>query len=124
MTIPVRWPKSRLLLRLFAVTQHLASEALFEHLYDRGLSPALGFSDEQVKVLRHDHITHHDEVIPTANLLEDLQEQVAPARSTKKRARVITAAGDEMQMSGLVTAMQVAWHGPRLALSGSVVCDG
>jgi hypothetical protein len=93
------------------VPQNTPRQSLLEHLHDRGLSTAFRFTDEQVKVLRHHHVSDHDEVVASANLFKDSQEQIAFFRSVKKRAATITAAGKKMKMSRVVTAMQVARHG-------------
>ena len=76
-----------------------------------------------MKVFRHNHVSDNDELISTADLFENLEEQVAAFRGEVRTAAIATA-GNEMQMSGLVTAMQVARHGARVVPSGPVVCDG
>lgn len=74
-------------------------------------------------MFRHDHVSDDDESISAADLLEDLEKQI-PAFRGEIRTAAIATAGNEMQMSGLVTAMQVAGHGARVGPSGPVVCDG
>jgi len=57
-----------------------------------------------VKVLRHDYVSDHNEVVAAANLFENLQEKGASFRS-KKCAATVTAAGDEMKVSSIVAAL-------------------
>ncbi len=71
--------------------------------YDRGV-PLLRFTDQKMNVLGHDHITDNDELVALAHPLQHGQEHIATARRGEKRLSPITAAGDEMQVSGSIVA--------------------
>jgi hypothetical protein len=61
--------------------QNAARKNEFESLHDRRGSLLLRFADQEVNVLRHNHVTGNDELIPPAHLLQHSQQQVAAARS-------------------------------------------
>src|SRR5512143_859184 len=92
-------------------SQYPLRETLFYDLHDFGWVPHLRFADQEVKVLGHDHITEDHEAIPFAGLLEDAQEQVATQCSAEPGLPAVTAAGDEMEVSGAVISVQPFGHG-------------
>jgi hypothetical protein len=86
-------------------------EALFHDLHDLGGVAYLRFADQQVKVLGHDDRTEDHEAIPFSGMLKDAQEQVATQWSAEPRLSAVTAAGDEMDVSGAVISFQPFGHG-------------
>jgi hypothetical protein len=64
----------------------------------------LRFADQEVYVLRHDHITGYYELMPPAHSFQHGEKQVTTVRSAEQRLPVITTASDEMQVSGAVIA--------------------
>jgi len=63
-----------------------------------------------VDVFGHDYISHDDEVIAPAGLLQNREETVAAASCAQKRQSPVARAGDKVQMMGAVSAMQTAGH--------------
>ena len=78
-------------------------------------------SDEQMDVLRHDHVSNYNETTASSNLLEDFKKQVPAARGAQQRTPMITTKGDEVQVSGAIAAMQTPGHDGML-LAGRVAC--
>jgi len=93
--------------------------SLLQHLHDRGRSSDVWFGNHQMKMFRHDHISHDDEAITLTRLFQNGKEAVAAARSTKKRQPPIARASDKVQMVSAVNAMQTGRH--RSHGSGSIV---
>jgi len=61
-------------------------------------------------VIGHDHVSDHDETVTQANLFPDFEKQVPPAEGSEQRPLVITAGGDEVQVSFAVVTMQAPGH--------------
>lgn len=66
----------------------------------------LRFADQQMKMLGHDHVSHDDELVPLPCLLQELKKEIAPRRRAQQRPPMVTATGDEMEMSCDVVAFQ------------------
>jgi hypothetical protein len=62
--------------------------------YDRRIFLLL-FANQQVNVLRHDHVADNNELITHAHPLQHGKEYVATARRSEKRLSPITTTGDE-----------------------------
>ena len=84
------------------LAQHLAREPLFEHLNDSRNSATGRFADEKMNVLGHKHVSHHDKLVATSDLLKDFQEPVAPARFAEDRLAMIAATRDEVEVPGVI----------------------
>ena len=54
--------------------QNASREAELHSLHDGRRISLLRFAEEQMNVLRHDHITHHHKLIPATNALQNRQE--------------------------------------------------
>ena len=52
-------------------------EALFQDLHHGGGRPLFRFADQQVKVLRHDHVSDDHKLVTLAGVLQDFQEKIA-----------------------------------------------
>ena len=61
-------------------------------------------------MLGHHHVSYNRKVITPPDLLQHLQEQIAILFSPQQGASLITACGDEMQISGAVIAMEPPGH--------------
>src|SRR4051812_921424 len=86
-------------------SQDLLCKTLLNHLHClRGISH-LRLADQQVKVLWHDDVSQDHEAVFQSRLFQQTQEQVAAPCRTEKAAALITAAGDEVQVSGAVIAL-------------------
>jgi len=70
-----------------------------------------GFADQQVDVLRHDHIPHHQHLVLEARGFQSPQKEIAPSTTGEQRQPLIAAEGDEMQVAGAVVSFEVAGHG-------------
>lgn len=68
----------------------------FDRLHHDGWVFQLRFADQEMDVLRHDHVTHDYELIPLARLFEDSQKKIATACATQQRLAVITTEGKEV----------------------------
>jgi hypothetical protein len=84
------------------LAQYLAREPLLEYLHNSRHAASLRFADEKMNVLRHNHISDHDKLVTTSDLVKDFQQPVAAARLTEHRRAMIAAAGDEVEMSRIV----------------------
>ena len=61
-------------------------------------------------MLRHNHVSDYRKAIAAANLLQDLKKQVSILLFAEQRAPLVTACGDEVQVSVAVIAMQPLGH--------------
>src|SRR5207248_7565094 len=100
------------------------AEPLFQHLNDDRRIPALWFAQQQVYVLRHDHIADNHEPITSAYLLQDFDEEIAPPRRPQHRSSLITAEGDEMQVASAVISFKTCGHTEIVESPPSMRCDG
>jgi len=62
----------------FSLRRHCMRGALFQHLHYGRRASHLGFGDQQMKMLRHDHIADHHESKALARLFERREEAVGP----------------------------------------------
>ena len=62
----------------FSLRQQCLRGALFQHLHYGRRASHLGFGDQQMKMLRHDHIADHHESKALARLFERREEAVGP----------------------------------------------
>src|SRR5258708_7009548 len=88
------------------VRKHSAGKSLLQYLHDRGWSSTIRFADQQMNVLGHDHVSDDDETAAHAHLLQDFEKQIPPADGPQQRSLVITARGDEVQVSFAVVTMK------------------
>jgi hypothetical protein len=65
-------------------------------------------------VFGHNDVPDDNQVITTANLLEDVKEQIADAGIVQERTSLITTRGNEMGVTGAIVAMQAVRHGPAI----------
>jgi len=94
--------------------QYPPRESLLNRLHDAGRIALLRFADQQVDVLRHDHVTYDNETVALPYLFEDAQEQITP-RAAQPALPMIATASDEVQMLGAVIALEVSRHTFNLA---------
>jgi hypothetical protein len=67
-----------------------------------------------MNVLGHDHVAENGKAVFAARLLEKLQEQIAALGPVQERDAMIATAGDEVQLSGVIVALEASGHGRRL----------
>jgi hypothetical protein len=99
----------------FLLGQHSPRKSNFDRLNHSGWIFQLRFADQEMDVLRHDHVAHDYELIPLARLFEDGQEKIKTAWSSEQRLAVITTEGEKVQVSGAVVTLQISPHGCRLS---------
>ena len=73
-------------------------------------SPTSG-SDQKMEVLGHDDVSVDHEAVFLAGLFKDVQEQVSADCGVQDRAALVTAAGDEVEVLGVVVPVEVGCHG-------------
>jgi hypothetical protein len=96
--------------RSSGLRENAPRKAQFERLHHRRWILFFWFTDEQVNVLGHDHVSHNDEPIALAHLFEHGEKQVATFLCVKQRTALITTAGDEVQVSGSIKTFGLAVH--------------
>ena len=90
--------------------QHAARETLLDHLHDGGRRATFGLADQQMNVIGHDDISDDHEMVALADLLKNLEEQVATAGVSQLGLPMITAAGEEVQMIVSVVTLEACGH--------------
>jgi hypothetical protein len=84
--------------------------ALFDDLKDRRWQCHLSFVNQQMEVFRHNDVAENPELILQAGFFEDLQEDVAASWAAQDGKTVITAAGDEVEVSYSVISCESRGH--------------
>jgi hypothetical protein len=103
--------------------QHATREALFDRLHDpRGIA-FLRLADQEMNMVRHDHIAHGHEAITLADFLHDCQKQVSPPRAGQPALPMITTASDEMQFVRAVITPGMVRHKANLRVAARKSCD-
>ena len=74
-------------------------------------------------VLRHNYVSDHNETVTLADLLEYFEEEISSPRTTQQGTPMITTAGDEVQVSSVVIAVQALRHGTMLRNTRVGVCN-
>jgi hypothetical protein len=80
-------------------------------------------TQQQVKVLGHDHIAYDHEVIPAAHAFENFQQQIAIPPLSQQRQPTITAGGDEVEISRAIIATEFVGHPQAVARNAWFFCD-
>lgn len=94
----------------FSTDERAAGDGLLERLHCGRKIFALRLGDEQMDVLGHDDVADDAEAVGDARLFEDAQDEVAPASGSQERTAMVTTAGDEVEMSVSVEALEIARH--------------
>jgi hypothetical protein len=79
-------------------------------LHHGGLRTSFRLADQQMDVFRHHHIPHHHETILLTNLFQNLQKQVAAARSCKPGLAMVTTASEKVEILVPVVTLQAVRH--------------
>ena len=74
----------------------------------------LGFADQQVDVLGHDHIPVDAQGEAAAHPFQNLNEQVVNGGRLESQPPMITSEGHEVRLVGLLKALQAMRHGKTL----------
>src|SRR5712664_1038606 len=97
---------------------HLPGDALLEHLQHRRGSPLLWLADQQMHMIRHDHVAHQKESILSPNPAQFLDKQVFCSRYPEQRQPPVATERQKMKMTLPVVALQSLWHStPKSPLS-------
>lgn len=94
----------------FAVAQ-MTGDGLFECLHRFCERFRLRFGHEEMDVLRHDDITEYVEFVMFACLFEGAFAAIAGSRSTEAGLATVTTEGEEVQVAGVLKAMEAPRHG-------------
>ncbi len=114
------WPRSKAALQrvclvriggVARLAQETPCESLFDGLHDKRWVAALGFAEQEMYVLGHNHVTYDDKTIALADLLQDLEKQIAIWRAAEQWTALVATRGDEVQVSGTVVSMESVRHG-------------
>jgi len=62
-------------------------------------------------MLRHDHVTNNEEIVPAAHALEGEFEDLASLRRAQQLSSTVAGEVDEMQVTGLLKTLQSPGHG-------------
>jgi len=88
-------------------SQYAPCKALFDGLHHGGRIASFRLAEQQVDVLGHDDIAHHNEMIAVAHVLQHFNEQVASGGESEQRAALVTTGGDVVQVTLAVEAIEV-----------------
>jgi hypothetical protein len=58
----------------------------------------------------HDHVAHDYEVVTPADLLQNLEERIPVLRTGEQSPPLVTACGDEVEVSGAVVTVESFGH--------------
>ena len=92
-------------------SQYAPRKALFDGLHYGGRIASFRLAEQQMDMLGHDDIAHHDEMIASADVLQHFNEQVAPGGEIEQRAPLLTTSGDAVQVALAVAAIEVRHAG-------------
>jgi len=99
--------------------QQRLRRALFHHLHYGGRTPHLGFGQQQVHMLRHDHVADDNEAVTLTCLFENLEETAFRFWAVEERQSSITGASDKVQVVSAVGAVKVGGHGKTMVSAAS-----
>ena len=99
---------------LLSLPVQLPGKTLLDYFHHHRRVSRLGLRDEQMKVLRHDHISVDDKAVLAARLFQDFHKQVAPPRRTQFWLAAVTTAGAEVQIVRAIIAMESLGHPVRI----------
>jgi len=85
-------------------------KALFQGGQHERRIPAFRLGEEKMHVLRHDYVTDHSKLMPLADLLHHLQEEIARTGRSEKGTALITTRGNKVGISSAVVTVQVCRH--------------
>ncbi len=73
----------------------------------------MGFTDQQMHVLRHDHITGDGKEIPQANALQRIFKKLHGGDRGQIGPAAIATEGEEVELPGLLITDALAFHALR-----------
>ncbi len=75
---------------------------MFQQLHYHRKVRTRRFTDQQMKVLRHDDVAHDRELVIASHLLQFLKEQIAGFGGVEQRPPLVATAGDEVEIATAV----------------------
>jgi len=87
----------------------------FEDLHHHREIAALGFAEQQMNVLGHNHVANDYETVTAAHLFHDFEKQIAILWRAEQSASPIATGRDEVKVSGAVAPMEFCRHRPCLS---------
>ena len=67
--------------------QYAPCKALFDGLHQGGRIASFRLAEQQMDMLGHDDVAHHNEMIAPTDVLQHFKKQVAPTGGLEQRAR-------------------------------------
>ncbi len=88
-------------------SQYAPRKALFDGLHHGGRIASFRLAEQQMDMLGHDDVAHHNEMIASADVFQRFNKQVAPGGEIEQRAPLVTTSGDVVQVALAVAAIEV-----------------
>lgn len=88
----------------------LPRDILLEHLQRKRKLRAFRLGDQQVNMLRHDHIPSHLDPVPLSNPLKSLLKDIAGSRSTRTGCATVAAKRDKVQTARFLKSLKTPRH--------------
>ncbi len=88
------------------LAQHGPREALLKHLNHNPGIGSFRLAEQQMNMLRHDHVSGYHKAIALSYLFKNVKEPITPCLWSKKGNSVITAKSDEVKKSVAITAIE------------------
>ena len=85
-------------------------EGLFQSGQHQRRISALGFAEEKMDMLRHDYITDNDKLMALADLLHNLEEEIAGVGCAEEGTALIATCGNKVGVPRAVVAVQIGRH--------------
>ena len=89
---------------------HLTRHALLQHLHDGRDGSTYRFTDQQVKVLGHDHIAGNNEIVFAPDFFKNLEEEISSSRRFQELSATIATACNEMEFTATMKSLQPFGH--------------
>jgi len=103
--------------------QYAPSKALFDGLHHRGRIASSRLAEQQMDMLRHDDVAHHNEMIAAAHMFQHFKKQVASGGGLEQRATLVATGGDVVQVALTIAAIEIR-HAGVLSRTWARRCDG
>ena len=78
---------------------HSPRDSLLEHLHHFGRKNRRRFANQQVHVLRHDHVAYERKPVPCSNFLKNLHRKISRPNRSQQGPSLIATKCDEMQVA-------------------------
>src|SRR5713101_6262187 len=89
---------------------HFARHSLLQHLQHRRRRASPRLADQQMHMLRHDHVTQKPETVFPADAREFSHKKISRTTASQKRQPPVATEGDEVQIASAVVTLQSRRH--------------